>query len=321
MLSLVDGARSEGMAIAHENERAYRFQRFLFLWTAKHFVLGYGPLRGLWLLTRPHLNAGMFAIRAGAPHWQAWARRYDAAIKRTGKITPHDQFALNQAIYQDRLPTRLLDAGANWICDRGVPMWNDEAGAFCRPYGPHRTISALHLAGPGKRTAYRIKRTGGGEFLAMIPLRRHPQGRGGRRAGRPVGRGPIGEMTMRVAMIDPSLFTVPYDEMLISALQRRGHRVDFFGKVLGAREPVSAAVPLRQHFYGVLQSLRTERWPGPLAKIAKGLAHLAAMESLVRTLARERPDVIHFQWLPLPVVDRIFLARAGAHRADRHHLP
>jgi len=168
VLALVEGAKTEGMAIAHESERAYKFQRWLFLWTAKHFVLGYGPLRGLWLLTKPHLNAGMFAIRANAPHWAAWARRYDAAIRRTGLITPHDQFALNQAIHQDRLPTRLLDAGANWICDRGVPMWNDKAGAFCRPYQPYAPISALHLAGPGKRTAYRIQRTGGGEFTAMI---------------------------------------------------------------------------------------------------------------------------------------------------------
>ena len=174
--ALVDGAAAEGMAIAHENERAYRFQRWLFLWTAKHFVLGYGAFRGAWLLTKPHLNAGMFAIRAGAPHWAAWARRYKAAIERTGKITPHDQFALNQAIYQDRLPTRLLDAGANWICDRGVPMWNDEAGAFCRPYAPHRIISALHLAGPGKRTAYRIERTGGGTFTTMIRYGAAPVG-------------------------------------------------------------------------------------------------------------------------------------------------
>ena len=174
--ALVDGAAAEGMAIAHENERAYRFQRWLFLWTAKHFVLGYGAFRGAWLLTKPHLNAGMFAIRAGAPHWAVWARRYKAAIERTGKITPHDQFALNQAIYQDRLPTRLLDAGANWICDRGVPMWNDEAGAFCRPYAPHRIISALHLAGPGKRTAYRIERTGGGNFTTMIRYGAAPVG-------------------------------------------------------------------------------------------------------------------------------------------------
>ena len=166
--ALIDGARAKGMAIAHENERAYRFQRWLFLWTTKHFVLGYGLFRGLWLLTRPHLNAGLFALRADAPHWQAWAERYQAAFRRTGKLTPHDQFSLNQAIYQDNLPTEILPANANWICDRGVPMWNDETGAFCEPYPPYRPIAALHLAGPGKRTVYRVRRTGGAAFNAMI---------------------------------------------------------------------------------------------------------------------------------------------------------
>jgi hypothetical protein len=165
---LIDGALRKGMAIAHENERGYRFQRALFLWTAKHFLLGYGVLRGAWLLTRPHLNAGLFAIRADAPHWRVWGDRYRAAIRRTGKLTPHDQFALNQAIYQDRLPTEILPASANWICDRGVPMWNDESGEFCEPYPPFRPIAALHLAGPGKRTVYRIRRTGGAAFNAMI---------------------------------------------------------------------------------------------------------------------------------------------------------
>jgi hypothetical protein len=166
--ALIDGAARKGMAIAHESERGYRFQRSLFLWTAKHFLLGYGILRGTWLLTRPHLNAGLFAIRADAPHWQAWAERYRAAIRRTGKLTPHDQFALNQAIYQDRLPTEILPANANWICDRGVPMWHDERQEFCEPYPPYRPIAALHLAGPGKRTVYRIQRTGGSVFNAMI---------------------------------------------------------------------------------------------------------------------------------------------------------
>jgi glycosyltransferase involved in cell wall biosynthesis len=116
---------------------------------------------------------------------------------------------------------------------------------------------------------------------------------------------------MRVSLIDPSLFTLPYDERLADALKRRGHRVELIGKALGPREAAPATVPLRPHFYGELQALGAERWPGPLAKIAKGLFHVRAMNRLVRMLARERPDVIHFQWLPLPVVDRAFLTRLG----------
>lgn len=167
---MIAGAARRGMAIAHEDERAYRFQMWLFLWTIKHFVLGYGPVRGSWLMTRPHLNAGIFAIHRQAPHWRTWAERYRAAMERTGRITPHDQFALNQAIYQDRLDTEILSPNANWICDRGVPMWNDAEGCFCEPYPPHRRISALHLAGPGKRTAYPVRRTGGTEFQTIIRM-------------------------------------------------------------------------------------------------------------------------------------------------------
>ncbi|HUN46107.1 MAG TPA: hypothetical protein VMU85_06295 [Stellaceae bacterium] len=168
ILGMIEGASAKGMAIAHEAESAYRFQLWLFLWTAKHFVLGYGPARGTWLLTRPHLNAGIFAIAHDAPHWRAWADCYQAAIGRTGRLTPHDQFALNQAIYQHRLDAAILPANANWICDRGIPMWNDEANAFCEPYAPYRTVSALHLAGPAKRTSYAIQRTGGQTFETMI---------------------------------------------------------------------------------------------------------------------------------------------------------
>jgi hypothetical protein len=165
---MILGAQRKGMAIAHESERAYRFQSWLLLWTAKHFFLGYGPLRGSWLMTRPHLNAGIFAIHRDAPHWRAWAERYAAAIRRTGNLTPHDQFSLNQTIYQDRIDTEILPANVNWVCDRGVPMWNDAERSFCEPYPPYRTISALHLAGPGKSTTYRIQRTGGGVFHGMI---------------------------------------------------------------------------------------------------------------------------------------------------------
>ncbi len=168
LLAMIAGAEQRGMAIAHENETGYRFQLWLFLWTAKHFLIGYGPARGAWLLSRPHLNAGIFAIARDAPHWDAWADRYRTAIERTGRLTPHDQFALNQAIYQGGLDVAILPASANWICDRGVPMWNDEAEAFCEPYTPYRVVSALHLAGPAKRTTYQIRRTGGGTFETMI---------------------------------------------------------------------------------------------------------------------------------------------------------
>ena len=164
----IQGALEHGMAVTHERERGYRFQAWLFGWTAKHFLLGYGPATAAYLLLRPHVNAGFFAIRAGAPHWQEWATRYQAAIARTGKLVPHDQFALNHAVHGGGSKPALLDPGCNWICDRGVPMWNDDAAAFCKPYAPYQPIGAIHLAGPGKRTVYDVARTGGGSFRTYI---------------------------------------------------------------------------------------------------------------------------------------------------------
>ncbi len=167
------GALETGMAITHERERAYVFQGWLLGWFAKHMVLGYGPLDGAWLLTRPHLNAGVFALRADAPHWALWQRNYRAAWERTKVVLPHDQFSLNQVVHggwrsRPKIATTVLPPRYNWICDRGQPMWNDETHALCEPYPPYQTIGAVHLAGPGKVTRYDIRRTGGGSFQALL---------------------------------------------------------------------------------------------------------------------------------------------------------
>lgn len=168
-----DGALATGMAIAHERERAYALQGWLLAWFAKHFLQGYGILDGTWLLTRPHLNSGLFAMQASAPHWDEWEHHYQAAWNRTAVFNPHDQFSINRMVHggafdRPKLRTTILPPRYNWICDRGHPMWNDETESFCEPYPPYRTIGALHLAGPGKRTRYSIHRTRGGTFQARL---------------------------------------------------------------------------------------------------------------------------------------------------------
>ncbi len=167
------GALDTGMAIAHERERAYVFQGWLLAWFAKHMVLGYGPVDAAWLLSRPHLNSGLFAMRADSPHWDLWVHHYQAAWNRTGTFNPHDQFSINRLVHGGALSrptvqTTILGPRYNWICDRGPPMWNDAENALCEPYPPYRAIGAVHLAGPGKTTAYTIRRTGGGSFEAKL---------------------------------------------------------------------------------------------------------------------------------------------------------
>lgn len=167
------GALDTGFAITHERERAYHFQGWLLAWFAKHFILGYGVLDGTYLFSRPHLNAGLFAMRADSPQWDLWRQHYQQAWERTSIFNPHDQFSINRMVYggvleKPKAEATILPPRYNWIIDRGPPMWNDDEDALCEPYAPYRPIGAIHLAGPGKTTAYSVKRTGGGEFQAFL---------------------------------------------------------------------------------------------------------------------------------------------------------
>jgi glycosyltransferase involved in cell wall biosynthesis len=66
---------------------------------------------------------------------------------------------------------------------------------------------------------------------------------------------------------------------------------------------VPAALRLRRHFYRGAERLRPAL-PAAAFRLAKGAEHALDMLRLRALLAAARPDAIHFQWAPLPVVDR-----------------
>ncbi len=117
---------------------------------------------------------------------------------------------------------------------------------------------------------------------------------------------------MRVALIDPSLFTLPYDRALAQGLQAAGHAVRLYARAPGANDNDAAGVDLVDAFYRVAGSSLVASLPGRLRLGIKGLDHAASMLLLQRRLRAERPDIIHFQWLPLPVLDRRMLAGFAA---------
>jgi glycosyltransferase involved in cell wall biosynthesis len=113
--------------------------------------------------------------------------------------------------------------------------------------------------------------------------------------------------SLKIALIDPSLFTIPYDAKLAEALRSLSHEVTVYGE---ARKPGDEPVELgslRPLFYPEMLRLGMQRWPRPVVRLAKGVLHWRAMRRLVGNLRTAPPDVIHFQWSPLPVVDRLFL--------------
>ncbi|HWB51562.1 MAG TPA: glycosyltransferase family 4 protein [Stellaceae bacterium] len=114
---------------------------------------------------------------------------------------------------------------------------------------------------------------------------------------------------LRVALIDPSLFTVPYDAKLAAALRGAGHDVALYGEAPVAATGQGELPELRPLFYRELAGIGTDRWPRQAVRLAKGALHAASMRRLTAELRRTAPDVIHFQWTPLPAVDRFFICR------------
>ncbi len=114
---------------------------------------------------------------------------------------------------------------------------------------------------------------------------------------------------MRIAIIDPSLFTLPYDSALVRGLLQGGHHVVLHGRRPGAGDGEAGDIPLAADFYRLANSRAAAVLPAKLRLAVKGLDHAWSMYRLLRRLRRERPDVIHFQWLPLPLVDQMLLRR------------
>jgi glycosyltransferase involved in cell wall biosynthesis len=114
---------------------------------------------------------------------------------------------------------------------------------------------------------------------------------------------------LKIALIDPSLFTIPYDAKLADALGELGHYVTVYGEARRPGEEPTEFERLRPLFYSELLRLGTAHWTRPAVRLAKGALHWRAMRRLVDDLRTMSPDIIHFQWSPLPAVDRLFLRK------------
>lgn len=94
--------------------------------------------------TRALLNAGVYALRADSPHWEALRRWQTFIFKHGGKPFTSDQIAMGLSVYRDGLPVELLPATCNyirpWRADLSVP-------AIVEFYYPYAPVGIVHLAG------------------------------------------------------------------------------------------------------------------------------------------------------------------------------
>ena len=94
---------------------------------------------------QPHLNIGVFALEANAPHWLVWQKNLKKALK-SGKIWGSEQIAMNITIYYDELEVEILPAYCNWTLIQSL-KFDKKKNTFVEPYLPNHEIGIIHLAG------------------------------------------------------------------------------------------------------------------------------------------------------------------------------
>ena len=94
---------------------------------------------------KPHLNIGVFALEANAPHWEVWQKNLKVALK-AGKIWGSEQIAMNITIYSDNLAVEILPAYCNWILIDGL-KFDEKRNTLVEPYLPNHEIGIVHFAG------------------------------------------------------------------------------------------------------------------------------------------------------------------------------
>jgi glycosyltransferase involved in cell wall biosynthesis len=103
-----------------------------------------------------------------------------------------------------------------------------------------------------------------------------------------------------VLLVDPSLFTAPYDAAVSAGLSANAVTPTWATRRLRAgEEDLLAGTRTLPFFYPVTDGPR--RRTGPVWRLLKGVEHLAGLRRLARAAAGF--DLVHFQWAALPLFD------------------
>lgn len=112
---------------------------------------------------------------------------------------------------------------------------------------------------------------------------------------------------LRVLLVDPSLFTAPYDAALHGGLLALGVEPTWAVRPSRAAEP--SELPERHVEPFFYRWIERQAWlTGRPRAAAKGLAHALGLARLLLRVARRRPDIVHFQWTVVPLLDSVAMA-------------
>lgn len=125
---------------------------------------------------------------------------------------------------------------------------------------------------------------------------------------------------MRVSLVDPSAFTPPYDRSLAAALARAGADVELVtSRFLYGPVPPAEGYEVRESFYRLSTRLPVS---SKLRLPVKALEHPLRMAYEARRARRvSKADIVHWQWVTLPRIDRFLVRPSGRPRVITLHYP
>jgi glycosyltransferase involved in cell wall biosynthesis len=120
---------------------------------------------------------------------------------------------------------------------------------------------------------------------------------------------------LKVQLVDPSAFTPPYDRALAAALARAGAEVELItSRFLYGPVPVADGYRVAERFY----RRSAARGLGAPARLPfKAVEHVPDM---LRFRREARADVVHYQWLTAPALDRHLLPRLRPRVMTAHYI-
>ena len=111
-------------------------------------------------------------------------------------------------------------------------------------------------------------------------------------------------------VVDPSCYSLPYDYSLCEALTWQGCRVTLArSEFLYAKWDHPRSFEDWSHFYPLAHGYASRYSRNSLWKYAKAAEHIFCMQRLIHELRKRKPDVVHFQWLPVPAIDRWYVRK------------
>jgi glycosyltransferase involved in cell wall biosynthesis len=107
---------------------------------------------------------------------------------------------------------------------------------------------------------------------------------------------------MKVMLVDPSLYTAPYDAALTRGLLAAGVQPIWMTRPTRRGDPQEIPPGCTDPFF--YRRVDQAAWVPPMLRpIVKGCAHLTGSARLLWKIRRAKPDLVHVQWVVVPLID------------------